>query len=215
MSRHANPLIALVGAPGSGKTTWARSNFTPRQIVSSDEIRGRIGANPNDQRANPWTFQVLNTIVAGRMELDQLTVVDATHRTRKYRNETAVHAIRWSTPKFMVVFTTPLEVCLERNARRRGTRKVDETWLTDTHHMIAEALPPTRACSWEDYDGILFVPHEGPGCITGTLDLKKWASSPWLDSARETPPSYWPADQTYPGLRRVDDPTPTGDTHAR
>ncbi|MBT8202532.1 MAG: ATP-binding protein, partial [Acidimicrobiia bacterium] len=36
-------LVLLVGPSGAGKSTWALEQFEPGQVVSSDELRGRVG----------------------------------------------------------------------------------------------------------------------------------------------------------------------------
>ncbi|WP_030704941.1 MULTISPECIES: AAA family ATPase [unclassified Streptomyces] len=38
----ADALCALIGPPGSGKTTFARQHFTPTQVLSSDFCRALV-----------------------------------------------------------------------------------------------------------------------------------------------------------------------------
>jgi predicted kinase len=44
-------LVVLVGASGSGKSTWAATMFHDSEIVSSDRLRGMVGAGEDDQQA--------------------------------------------------------------------------------------------------------------------------------------------------------------------
>ena len=37
-------LVVLVGASGSGKSTWARAHYRSAEIVSSDDLRGVVGS---------------------------------------------------------------------------------------------------------------------------------------------------------------------------
>jgi len=44
-------LVCLVGASGSGKSTFARQHFTPFEVLSSDFCRGLVSGDENDQSA--------------------------------------------------------------------------------------------------------------------------------------------------------------------
>ncbi len=44
-------LLVLVGASGSGKSTFARRHFKPTEILSSDFCRGLVSDDANDQAA--------------------------------------------------------------------------------------------------------------------------------------------------------------------
>ena len=72
-------LVVLVGASGSGKSTFARKHFRPTEIVSSDFCRGLVSDDENDQSATNDAFEVLHFIVAKRLAAGRLTVVDATN----------------------------------------------------------------------------------------------------------------------------------------
>ena len=42
-------LVVLMGASGSGKSTFARTHFKPTEIVSSDVCRGIVSDDENNQ----------------------------------------------------------------------------------------------------------------------------------------------------------------------
>lgn len=72
-------LVVLVGASGSGKSTFARRHFKPTEIVSSDTCRGIVSDDENDQNASGPAFELLHFIVRQRLKAGLLTVVDATN----------------------------------------------------------------------------------------------------------------------------------------
>ena len=45
-------LVVLVGATGSGKSTFARRHFKPTEVISSDFCRGLVADDENDQSAS-------------------------------------------------------------------------------------------------------------------------------------------------------------------
>lgn len=194
-----NPFLVLVGAPGSGKSSWARRYFTRHEIVSSDVLRAQIGDHPGDQRANQWVFQARDAIVQGRTALGKTVIVDSTNRTAKEREQAANAAFRWCRPPYLVVFLTPLEVCLDRNARRRKPRRVPEDWLIETHRMIADDFDPATTWGAGPFSGVLFVRHEEHGYACGTLTLMRYGQAEWMDCAREDRPSWFTGPGRWPG----------------
>ena len=72
-------LVVLVGVSGSGKTTFARQNFGPFEVISSDFCRGLVADDENDQAATTDAFDVLEYIAGKRLAAGRLTVVDATN----------------------------------------------------------------------------------------------------------------------------------------
>ena len=69
-------LVVLVGASGSGKSTWAAEQFRRSEIVSSDQLRSIVGSGEHDLGASTEAFAVLELIVAARMRRGLTTVVD-------------------------------------------------------------------------------------------------------------------------------------------
>ena len=69
-------LVLLVGAAGSGKSTWAASRFRAAEVVSSDALRGVVGSGPGDLDASEDAFRLLDQIVEGRCRRGLTVVVD-------------------------------------------------------------------------------------------------------------------------------------------
>ncbi|MFD3484746.1 AAA family ATPase [Streptomyces sp. NPDC058665] len=71
-------LVVLIGATGSGKSTFARAHFKPTEVISSDFCRGLVADDENDQSASGDAFDVLHYIAGKRLAAGRRTVVDAT-----------------------------------------------------------------------------------------------------------------------------------------
>src|SRR5260370_9902436 len=71
-------LVVLIGASGSGKSTFAKKHFAPTEVVSSDFCRGLGADDENDQSASTDAFDVLHFIAGKRLAAGRLTVIDAT-----------------------------------------------------------------------------------------------------------------------------------------
>ena len=69
-------LVVLVGAAGSGKSTWAATHFAPAEVVSSDALRSLVGHGVDDLVATDDAFDLLERIVAQRLGRRLTTVVD-------------------------------------------------------------------------------------------------------------------------------------------
>ncbi len=68
-------LVVLVGAAGSGKSTWAGEHF-PGHVVSSDSLRALAGEGEHDLRASVDAFALLDEVVERRMRRRLTTVID-------------------------------------------------------------------------------------------------------------------------------------------
>jgi protein phosphatase len=111
-------VVVLVGASSAGKSTFARRWFLPTEIVSSDFCRALIADDENDQAATPHAFEVLHTIVAKRLELGKLAVIDATNLYPEDRKRYLELAREYHTIPVAIALAMPESVCLERNATR-------------------------------------------------------------------------------------------------
>ncbi|MCX2954438.1 polynucleotide kinase-phosphatase [Lentzea sp. NEAU-D7] len=111
-------LVVLVGASGSGKSTFARKHFLPTQVLSSDYFRGLVADDENDQSASAAAFDVLHYVASKRLEAGRVTVVDATNVQPQDRARLVEVARKANVLPVAIVLDTPTEVCLARNAQR-------------------------------------------------------------------------------------------------
>ena len=111
-------LVALVGASGSGKSTFARTHFGKFEVISSDFCRGLVADDENDQAATNDAFDVLNFIAGKRLDAGRLTVVDATNVQKESRRKLVELAKAHDVLPVAIVLDLPEAVCVERNRDR-------------------------------------------------------------------------------------------------
>lgn len=111
-------LVVLVGASGSGKSTFARRHFKPTEVISSDFCRGLVCDDENDQGATRDAFDVLHYIAGKRLAAGRRTVVDATSVQQDSRRQLIELAKKYDVLPIAIVLDVPEEVCAERNAAR-------------------------------------------------------------------------------------------------
>lgn len=116
-------LVLLVGASGSGKSSFARKHFKPTEIVSSDACCGMVSDDENDQSATKPAFELLHAIVEHRLRGGRLTVVDATSVRREDRQPLVQLARAFHVLPVAIVLDVPARVCQERN-RGRPDRQI-------------------------------------------------------------------------------------------
>jgi protein phosphatase len=111
-------LVVLIGASGSGKSTFARRHFKPTEVISSDFCRGLVADDENDQSASGDAFDVLHYIAGKRLAAGRRTVVDATSVQQDSRRQLIELAKKYDVLPIAIVLDVPEEVCAERNAAR-------------------------------------------------------------------------------------------------
>ena len=111
-------LVVLVGASGSGKSTFARAHFAPTQVLSSDFFRGLVADDENDQSASADAFDALHYVAAKRLAAGRTTVIDATNVQRASRASLVKLAKEHDVLPTAIVLDLPVAVCAARNASR-------------------------------------------------------------------------------------------------
>jgi len=118
-------LVVLVGAAGSGKSTFAARHFKPAEVLSSDAFRERVSGDPADQAATRPAFAALHRELALRLGHGALTVVDATNVASHARRELLRRATRAGIPTVAIVLDLPEAVILARNEARERVVPAD------------------------------------------------------------------------------------------
>lgn len=111
-------LVVLIGASGSGKSSFAKKHFLPTEILSSDVCRGLVSDDENNQAATNDAFDVLHFIASKRLAAGKLTVVDATNVQPESRKPLVELAREYHCLPVAIVLDMPERVCHERNASR-------------------------------------------------------------------------------------------------
>jgi len=111
-------LVVLVGAAGSGKSTWAAAHYRPTEVISSDDLRALVGSGTADLDASNDAFQILDQVVTGRTRRGLTVVVDTLGLDPERRAGWAALARSAGLPTVAVVFDTPGATCRARNAAR-------------------------------------------------------------------------------------------------
>ncbi len=206
-------IVVLCGPAACGKSTFAARHFRPTQIISSDWARACVCDDDRDQRFNAQAFALVHFLIAQRLTLNRLCVVDSTALTAPARKDLLDLAKKFQVPAVAVLFDVPLETCVERDEKRE--RSVGRM-VIERHH---QGFDLTKAVIREEgfdqvlefQDGdldkvqfeILFRPvvrqaprPQGPGA--GAVRPKERAVSP--ASPNPVAPSTAPAPQRPTGV---------------
>ena len=110
--------VVLIGASGSGKSTFARKHFKPTEVVSSDTCRGLVSDDENSLAATGDAFDLVRFIAAKRLKNLKTVVVDATSVRREDRKPLLELAREYHCLSVAIVFDLPESVSHERNRSR-------------------------------------------------------------------------------------------------
>ena len=176
-------LIVLVGAPGSGKSTWARKYFRREQIVSLDRLRRQISGDESNQEATRFVVPIAYDLIRARLFFQQTTVVDATNYEDRVRQELWMIGCGYGALTGLVVLDTPLDVCLARNDARSGRRRVPAEFVRRAHAQILTDMPAET--TWIPKGGSFGVWVRPGEVLVGGSPIRHLLDEPWLAGAHD------------------------------
>ena len=139
-------LIIMSGAPGSGKSTYAKllvQRSTNTIHISRDAIRFSL-LGPNDHYFSRET-EVLETFynnIISYLKLRYDVIADASHLNWKAR-KTLLEKIAKEITNFQVeviYMRPPLEICFERNDTRFGRENVPHDVITKMYNSQSDPM---------------------------------------------------------------------------
>jgi predicted kinase len=134
-------IVVLSGLPGSGKSTWlgCKLKESGGGALSSDAVRKLLADHETDQTIHTQVFQTIRYLLEQRLAIGRpVTYIDATNLTAEERRPYIDIARAHGCEIEAVLFDVPLEVCLERNARRHRVVPADAL-----AKMAAKLVPPS------------------------------------------------------------------------
>lgn len=111
----------MVGLPGSGKSTIAKiiQRSVPNTAIhSSDELRGELFGNVNDQSKNDQLFIELHRRIKADLAAGRNVIYDATNLNKKRRASFLTELKHINCFKQCVLVLAPLDTCHIRNDNR-------------------------------------------------------------------------------------------------
>jgi protein phosphatase len=111
-------LVALIGASGSGKSTFARRHFKSTEVVSSDACRGMVEDDENSLDATADAFALLHVIAETRLKRRKIVVVDATNVRQEDRAQLVRIARKYHALAVAIVLNPGEDLCHERKKTR-------------------------------------------------------------------------------------------------
>lgn len=131
-----------IGVPGSGKTRHLEpfAKEIGAAYICPDKIREEWTGDANCQAQNESVWDEARCRAARALRKGQSIVIDATNANPEYRKELIQFCLSLQPHAVVGIWLqTPLEVCLDRNARRE--RVVPDQVILDMHAALKQSPP--------------------------------------------------------------------------
>ncbi len=143
----------LIGASGSGKTSFAYRHFKDTEILSSDYFRALVCDNENDQRATADAFELLQTLAWIRLRHSRRCVIDSTNVKPEHRAHYIRLAEEAQCPAIAIYLDVEERVCIART-QGRSDRDISELVVLEQHRALRQS---TLTLSDEGFNSIYIL----------------------------------------------------------
>ena len=145
----------LIGAPGSGKSTWGKnmSQVNPDVVrLCPDEFRAKFGTGEVDQSVSARAFGATRHGMEQALKDGKSVLIDATNMYRKTRKDFLNIAKQYNAQTIAVVFECDRETLIKRNQKRgeEGGRRVPNDVIDN---MLGRYQRPDTT----EFDKVMFV----------------------------------------------------------
>jgi predicted kinase len=145
----------LVGAPGCGKSTWAKEMVEKDSLIvllCPDTFRARFGTSEGDQSVSAKAFEATRYGLDAALADGKDVIVDATNMYKKARKQFLDIARKYLADTEAVVFEVDRDTLLERNKTRgeKGGRNVPVEVIDN---MLAKYQKPDL----DEFDTVTFI----------------------------------------------------------
>jgi len=137
--------FVLVGAPGAGKSTWARNfaKLQPAVIIEGDSFA-----------SESWV--AMHDLVLEQLEdhVGETVILDGTHFSRESRLGALItlRSLGWKTVSAVVVHP-PLGVCISQNAMR--SKIIPRNEIVECHKRVEKSL---KKIEQEGFFSVVYAP---------------------------------------------------------
>ena len=132
-------VFLLCGCPGSGKSTWVKNRLnTDTDIyISRDNIRFSLLKNDQqyfevENEVRACFFRQIRNFTADDYPCENV-YIDATHLNHQSRKQ-VLNRVNEDTYKIAVSVEVPIDIALERNAKRTGRALVPESVIRNMYN---------------------------------------------------------------------------------
>ncbi|MGH8862730.1 MAG: LLM class flavin-dependent oxidoreductase [Jatrophihabitantaceae bacterium] len=157
-------VYVLIGAAGSGKSTWAAERYSRSEIVSSDALRAVVGTGEADLDASRDAFAVLDQVIAARVRRGLTTVIDTLGLDPQRRSGYLRAAREAGLPAVAVLIDTDAALCRARNADR--DRPVPAGVLRSQLRKVREAGAVLDGEGWDRVERVTTTAEVAPARVT-------------------------------------------------
>jgi len=145
----------LIGAPGSGKSTWGKNmvQVNPDVVrLCPDEFRAKFGWGEDDQSVSAQAFAATRQGMQAALKDGKSVLIDATNMYRGRRKQFLDIAKEYGAKTIAVVFEVDKDTLIDRNQKRgeNGGRNVPE-------HVIDMMLAKYERPNELEFDKVEFI----------------------------------------------------------